>query len=163
MFGTTLKFLGAEQALTRVRMKAEMGLERVGEQAKTLALRYLMLGLAGIVFLGATVFVLLAGFWALLEYNHNPVMSAIIMAVILALIGLLVALIAYGTTQANREAPKLTQPYPMRSVGPVVPTVDDVGRQIERAVQQYGPVQVTAAAVGIGLVAGLMAKNFRQA
>jgi hypothetical protein len=39
-------------------------------------------------------------------------------------------------------------------------TVDEIGRQIEYAVRQYGPFRVASAVAG-GLLAGLLAKHFR--
>lgn len=162
MFGTALRLLGAQQALKRVRLRAEMGLERMGEQVQQMVLRYLVLALAGIAFLGAGVFGVLAGFWGFLEVVHDPAASAGIMAGILVFIGLLIALLAFGITQVKRQRFKAVERYPVQNVRSSLPTVEDVGQQIERAVAQYGPVQVTTAAVAAGLLAGLMAKRFRQ-
>ena len=43
-----------------------------------------------------------------------------------------------------------------------VPSVEDVGHQIETAVHRYGPFRVAAAAAAGGIVAGLLAKRFGQ-
>jgi hypothetical protein len=43
-----------------------------------------------------------------------------------------------------------------------VPSVDDVGRQIEHAVKEYGPLPVAAAAAAGGLIAGLVAKRYGE-
>ena len=87
MFGTALRLLAAGEAG-----------HRLGGYVKNLTRRYLMLGIAGIPFLAAIAFGILAGFWALTSWTQNPTWSAVIMVGILVLAGLLIVLIAYGTT-----------------------------------------------------------------
>ncbi|MBT3069882.1 hypothetical protein KKP04_03245 [Rhodomicrobium sp. Az07] len=135
---------------------------RVGDYAKTMVTRYLVLSVAGTAFLGAIVFALLAGFWELTSRNNDPVTSAAIMAAVLTGVGLLIAFVAYGTT---RETPSVTEAFdrPVQAFKEQVPaTVNDIGRQIEYAVRTYGPVKVATAAAAGGLVAGLLARKFRQ-
>jgi predicted lipid-binding transport protein (Tim44 family) len=134
---------------------------RVGGYFQTLITRYLVLSVAGTAFLGAIIFAILAGFWALTSRNNNPVASAAIMAGILVLVGLLIALAAYGITSQRRESPRLALSEPVTAIQSYVPTVEDVGRQIELAARQYGPLRVVAMAAAGGLVAGLLAKRFR--
>jgi hypothetical protein len=64
MFGAALKLMAGEAG------------RRMGGYAKNLATRYLVLSAAGTVFLGAIVFAILAGFWALISQNDDPVASA---------------------------------------------------------------------------------------
>lgn len=138
--------------------------QRLGGYARNLATRYLVLSVAGTAFLGATVFAILAGFWALNYSNNNPVLSAGIMAGILVLVGCLIALVAYGITRERRETgvrEAISQPF--QSLQNQIPTVDDVGRQIEHAVKQYGPLRVAAAAIAGGVVAGLIARRYGEA
>jgi hypothetical protein len=150
MFGTILRLMAVGEAG-----------RRVGDYVQNLIRRYLALGIAGMAFLAAFVFLILAVFWALL-YRNGPVTSAVIMAVILALAGLLIVLIAYGITREKPPSVKQALMEPVHAAQSQIPTVDDVGREIERAVAKYGPVRVTAAAAVGGLVAGLMAKRLRQ-
>ncbi len=138
--------------------------QRLGGYARNLATRYIVLSVAGTAFLGATVFAILAGFWALNSSNNNPVLSAGIMAGILVLVGCLIALVAYGITREKQEASvsqAIRQPF--ESLQSQIPTVDDVGRQIEHAVKQYGPLRVAAAAIAGGVVAGLIARRYGEA
>jgi hypothetical protein len=51
---------------------------------------------SGTAFLGAIVFAILAGVWALTSGNYDPVTPAGIMAGILVLVGFIIVLIAYG-------------------------------------------------------------------
>ena len=74
MFGAALRLIAAGEAG-----------RRVGDYAKNLATRYLVLSAAGTAFLGAIVFGILAGFWALMSRNYDPVVAAGIMAGILRL------------------------------------------------------------------------------
>jgi hypothetical protein len=152
MFGAALRLLAAGEAG-----------RRLGDYVKNLATRYLVLSAAGTAFLGAIVFAILAGFWALISRNNDPVTSAGIMAGILALVGFLIALIAYGATR-ERQRPSVSEVIrqPVQAFQSQVPTVDDVGRRIEGLVRQYGAVRVATAAAAGGLVAGLLAKKFRQ-
>ena len=152
MFGAALRLLAVGEAG-----------RRLGDYARNLTKRYLMLGIAGIIFATAITFGILAAFWALNSQIQDPIWAAVIMLGILVLVGLLIVLIAYGITR-EEETPSarkaLTQP--IRAVQDQFPTMDDVGRQIERAVRQYGPVRVATAAAAGGLLAGLLAKKFRQ-
>ena len=50
----------------------------------------------------------------------------------------------------------------MQAAQSYIPTVDEVGREIETAVHRYGPFRVAAAAAAGGIVAGLLAKRFTQ-
>jgi hypothetical protein len=137
--------------------------QRLGGYAKNMATRYLVLSVAGTAFLGATVFAILAGFWALNSSNNNPVLSAGIMAGILVLVGCLIALVAFGITREKQEASvSETIRQPFQSLQNQIPTVDDVGRQIEDAVKQYGPLRVAAAAIASGVVAGLIARRYGE-
>jgi len=152
MFGTALRLLAVGEAG-----------RRVGDYAKTMVTRYLVLSVAATAFLGAIVFAILAGFWELSSRNNDPISSAAIMAAVLALVGFLIALIAYGTTR--EKTPSVSEAFqrPVQAFQAQVPTsVDDIGRQIEYAVRTYGPVKVATAAAAGGLVAGLLAKKFRQ-
>lgn len=138
--------------------------QRLGGYARNLATRYIVLSVAGTAFLGATVFAILAGFWALNSSNNNPVLSAGIMAGILVLVGCSIAVVAYGITREKQEAgvsQAIRQPF--QSLQSQIPTVDDVGRQIEHAVKQYGPLRVAAAAIAGGVVAGLIARRYGEA
>jgi hypothetical protein len=135
---------------------------RLGDYVKSLAMKYLMLSAAGTIFLIAIIFGILAVFWALTSSIHNPVISAAIMAGALALIGFLTVLIAYGITGRKRPGAKQALREPLQAVQGEVPSVDDVGRRIEHAVRQYGPMRVTAAAAAGGLAAGILARRFGQ-
>jgi hypothetical protein len=136
----------------------ELG-RRLGDYVKNLTNKYLMLSAAGIIFLIAIIFAILAIFWALISRNHDPVISAAIMAGALALIGCLTVFIAYGITTGHQSVrQELTDPG--EATQAKLPSVEDVGRQIERAVRQYGPFRVTAAAAAGGLAAGVLAKRF---
>jgi len=166
MFGTALRLMGAQQALNRVRVRTEMGLERMSEQVQNLVLRYLVLSIAGIAFLGAGVFGVLAGFWGFRQLiRDNGAASAGVMAGILILVGLLIALVAYGITQAKTTPTRarFMEKYPIRNAqNPLNPAVDDVAVRIERAVHQFGPVRVATAAAAAGLLVGVVAKRLRQ-
>ncbi len=147
-------------AILRLMAVGEAG-RRMGGYVQNLMTRYLVLSVAGTAFLGAIIFGILAGFWALTSRTNNPVASAAIMAGILVLAGLLIALIAYGATRERTGSPSQAFSEPVAAMQSYVPTVEDVGRQIESAARQYGPVRVVAAAAAGGLVAGLLAKRFR--
>src|SRR5215475_9896644 len=128
MFGGILRLMAVGEAS-----------RRLGGYVKSLVTKYLMLSAAGMIFLIAIVFGILAGFWALTSSIHDPVISAAIMAGALALIGLLTVLIAYGITGRKRLSAKQALRDPLPVVQNQVPTVDDVGRQIEYAAHRYGP------------------------
>ena len=151
MFGAALRLLAVGEAG-----------RRLGDYARNLTKRYLMLGIAGIPFAAATAFGILAAFWALNSRIQDPIWSAVIMVGILVLVGLLIVLIAYGITREETPSARQALTQPVRAVQGQFPTTDDVGRQIERAVQLYGPVRVVTAAAAGGLLAGLLAKKFRQ-
>ncbi len=152
MFGAALRLLATGEAG-----------RRLGDYVKTLTTRYLVLSAAGMAFLGAIVFAILAGFWALSSRNNDPVTSAAIMAGILALAGCLIALIAYGITREKPQA-SVSQALrqPVQALQSQIPTADDIGRQIEYAVKQYGPIRVATAAAAGGLIAGLIAKRYGE-
>jgi hypothetical protein len=135
---------------------------RLGDYVKSLVTKYLMLSVAGMIFLIAIVFGILAVFWLLTSSIHDPVISAAIMTGALALIGSLTVLIAYGTTGRKRPSAKQALRKPLPAVQGQIPSVDDVGRQIEYAVRHYGPMRVTAAAAASGLAAGILARRFGQ-
>ena len=147
MFGVALRLLAAG-GVSR----------RLGDYVKNLMTRYMVLSLAGIVFLVAIVFAILAGFWAINSAMQNPIWSALIMMGICLFAGLAIALTAYGITRERASA----RPAPMQAAQSYIPTVDDVGREIETAVHRYGPFRVAAAAAAGGIVAGLLAKRFAQ-
>jgi hypothetical protein len=151
MIGTALRLIAAGEAS-----------RRLGERLTNLTVKYLVLSAAGIVFGIAIVFALLAGFWALDLWTHNPVLDALIMAGSLCLAGLLIALTAYGLTKEKPLTAKHGIAPPLYAAQSL-PTVEDVGRQIDEAARQYGPVRVVAAAAAGGLVAGLLVKRLTQA
>ncbi len=151
MFGVALRLLATGEAG-----------RRLGDYVKNLTTKYLVLSVAGMIFLAAIVFAILAIFWALISSNHDPVTSAGIMAGALALIGFLIVLIAYGITRRKPQSASQALRDPVQALESQVPSVDDVGRQIEHAVRTYGPMRVAAAAAAGGLVAGILAKRFGQ-
>jgi hypothetical protein len=151
MFGAALRLLAVGEAG-----------RRLGDYARNLTKRYLMLAIAGITFGTAITFGILAAFWALNSQIQDPIWAAVTMVGILALVGLLIVLIAYGTTREETPSTRQAFTQPVRAVQGQLPTADEVGRQIERAVQQYGPVRVATAAAAGGLLAGLLAKKLRQ-
>ncbi len=118
-----------------------------GNSLKNLTTRWLVFGIAGIIFASGIAFGVLAGFWALESRTQNPVLSAVIMVGILILAALLIAFIAYGITGGEKT------PGPAKAVAQaLVPLpVEEVGRQIEAAAQEYGAVRVAAAAAAGGL------------
>ncbi|WKW51849.1 hypothetical protein [Rhodomicrobium lacus] len=152
MFGAALRLMAVGEAG-----------RRLGDYAKIMATRYLVLSVAATAFLGAIVFALLAGFWELTSRNNDPVTSAAIMAGVLTAAGLLIAFVAYGTTRDKTPSVSEAFERPVQAFQAQVPaTVNDIGRQIEYAVRTYGPVKVATAAAAGGLVAGLLARKFRQ-
>ena len=146
-------------AILRLIAAGEAG-RRLGGYLQTTLTRYLVLALSAAVFSAASVFALLAGFWALNQWLQDPVVSAAFMAAILASIGLLIALIAFGPTReksrpdAKQALAVTAAPEPSQ-----LPTVEDIGRQIEHAVRKHGPVRVLAAAAAGGVIVGLLAKR----
>jgi hypothetical protein len=153
MFGQALRLLAVGEAG-----------QRLGGYVRNLATRYIVLSAAGMAFLGAIVFAILAGFWALNSRGNDPVTSAGIMAGALALAGLLIALIAYGVTQEKKPAVSVREAIrqPVQTLQSKIPSIDDVGHQIEHAVKEYGPLRVTAAAAAGGLLAGLVARRYGE-
>jgi apolipoprotein N-acyltransferase len=151
MFGAALRLLAVGEAG-----------RRLGDYARNLMKRYLMLGIAGIPFVAAIAFGILAVFWALTSWIQNPIWSAAIMVGILALVGFLIVLTAYGTTKEETPSAREALQRPVRAVQSQIPSVEDVGRQIEHAVRHYGAVRVATAAAAGGLIAGILAKKFRQ-
>ncbi len=151
MFGTALRLLAVGEAG-----------QRLGDYVRNLTKRYLMLGIAGIPFLAAIVFGILAGFWALSAWIQDPIWSAAIMVGILALVGFLIVLTAYGTTREETPSARQVIRQPVQALQSQIPSMDDVGRQIEHAVRQYGAVRVATAAAAGGVIAGILARRFRQ-
>ena len=151
MFGAALRLLAVGEAG-----------QRLGGYVRKLTKRYLVLSMAGIPFVGATAFGILAAFWALNSRIQDPIWAALAMVGILVLVGLLIVLIAYGTTREGTPSARQALTQPVRAVQSQIPTTDDVGRQIERAVQLYGPVRVATAAAAGGLLVGILAKKYRQ-
>ncbi len=151
MFGMALRLLAAGQAG-----------RRLGDYVRILTARYLVLSVAGIIFLVAIAFGILAGFWALNLWTQNPIWSALIMMGILVLAGLSIALTAYGITREKPQSASIASIDPLQAVQSNIPSVEDVGREIETAVRRYGPFRVAAAAAAGGLIAGLLAKRFSQ-
>jgi hypothetical protein len=76
--------------------------------------------------------------------TQSPVLAALIMAAILIVAGILLLVLARQRAKTARQAFSAS----LSSLRNRVPTVDDVGRQIERAVNQAGPVRLMAAALG---------------
>ncbi len=124
--------------------------------AQGLVMKYLILGVAGLVFLSSLIFVILAGYWALVLWSNDWIEAAGIMAAILALLGFLIVFIAYGA--AEPEKPRVMRD-PMGALQAQLPTTDDISHQIEKATDQYGPARVLAAAAVLGLVAGIAARR----
>ncbi len=135
---------------------------RLGGYIQTAFTRFLVLALAGAVFLAGVVFALLAGYWAVNGWLHNPVASAGLMAAILASIGLSIALIASGPTK-EKSTPAASRALAVRGAPApgALPTVEDVARHIEHAVAVHGPVRVIAGAAAGGIVAGMLARRLR--
>jgi hypothetical protein len=152
MFGAALRLLAVGEAG-----------RRMGAYVKNLTTRYLVLSVAGTAFAAAITFAMLAAFWALISRTEDPIASAGIMAGILALAGFLIVSIAYGITRRKSPSASLPLNEPVRVGQGQMPTVEDIGRQIEYAARQYGPVRVASAAMAGGLLAGLLAKHFRHA
>lgn len=136
---------------------------RVGESVQNTITKYLVLSLAGAVFGGALTFATLASFWAILARTNDPVQSASIMGGILALVGFLIVFIAYGSTkQKPLPSARVALENPIDTARANIPAVDDVGREIEKAVATYGPLKVAGAALGAGLLVGFLAKKTKQ-
>lgn len=139
-------------------MAAGEGDRGAGDSVKKLTTRYLVLGIASMIFASAIAFGVLAAFWALESQTGDPIMAAAIMVGILILAGLLIALIAYGITGGQET------PSPAKAIGQAllpVP-VEEIGRNIELAADQYGAVRVATAAAAGGLLVGFLAKKFGQ-
>ena len=134
---------------------------RLGDYARTLAAKYLALSAAGMIFLAAIIFGILAAFWALTSSIRDPVISAAIMAGALVSIGLLTVLAASGIGRKKTPGAKQALRERERAALSQVPSIEDVGQQIEKAARTYGPLRVTAAAAAGGLVTGLLASRFR--
>ena len=113
-----------------------------GDSLKNLTTRWLVFGIAGIIFASGIGFGVLAGFWALESRTQDPILSAVIMVGILILAALLTAFIAYGITGGDKT------PGPAKAVAQaLVPVpVEELGRQIEAAAKEYGAVRVATAA-----------------
>jgi hypothetical protein len=152
MFGAVLRLIAAGEAG-----------RRLGVYLRNLTAKYLMLSAAGIVFAGAVLFALLAGFWALDLWTGNQVWASLIMAGSLFLAGFLITLAAYRNTKGKPETGKQAAGPQLLAAQSSLPPVEEVGRQIEEAARRYGPVGVVAAAAAGGLVAGLLVKRFTQA
>ena len=152
MFGTALRLLAVGEAGRRIRV-----------YVRNLTTKYLVLSVAGMAFTAAITFAMLAAFWALVSRTQDPIASAGIMAGILALVGFLIVFIAYGITRQKSPSVSLALREPVYAAQSQLSTVDDIGRQIEYAVRQYGPFRVASAAMAGELLAGLLAKHFRQA
>jgi hypothetical protein len=135
---------------------------RLGDYAKNLTARYLILGLALMPLLVAGGFAVLAGYWAIDSWMQNPVWAALIMAGICLLAGSLIALIAFGITREKPSSVRAAVGDPYQAAQSPIPSVEDIGREIETAVERYGPLPVAAVAAAGGLVAGLLAKRFSQ-
>ena len=123
----------------------------MGDYVNHLKTKYLVLGAAGMIFLVAIVFAILAIFWGLISLNHNPAASAGIMAGALGLIGLLTVFIGFGITQRKQQSASQALRYPVQTVQSEVPSVENIGRFIERSARDYGALRVTAAAAAGGL------------
>lgn len=144
MLGGILRLLAMREAV-----------RRFSGYLRKAAAKYLVLSAAGMFFLAAAVFAILAVFWALISSTRSPAISAAIMTGALGLIGVLTTLTAYGI---GRKAGSVTQALPVSSH---LPSLDDIGRQIGHAARVYGPLRVTAAAAAGGLITGFLASRFR--
>jgi membrane associated rhomboid family serine protease len=151
MLGTALRLIAAAGAA-----------RRLGDYLRSQITRYLVLSAAGIVFAAAALFALLAGFWALDLWTHNPVWAALIMAGSLCLAGFSIALTAYGPTRAKPQTARPPAEAPLQGAQSELPTVEDVGQQIEAAAHRYGPIPVVAAAAAGGLAAGLLIRRLTE-
>jgi hypothetical protein len=127
----------------------------VGGYVQNLTTKYLILSVAGLAFLAAIIFVILAAFWGLAIWTQNIVQAAGIMAVILAVLGFFIVFIAYGIEERK---PRILSD-PMASLRAEVPSVDEIGDHIEEAVHHYGPSKVVMAAAVAGIVAGLASRR----
>ncbi len=136
------------------------GRQRLGDYVKNLVTRYLVLSMAGIPLLAAMAFAVLAIFWAINSWIGNPIYSAAIMVGIMGFMGLLIALIAYGITSQKPKSVSQALRPPLNTFQSAIPSVDDVGREIDNAVRRYGPLRVAAAAAAGGIIAGLVAKRY---
>ena len=150
MFGATLRLIS---------MAAGQGSRRLGDYVKKSVTKYLVLAIAGIPFVAALAFGVLAIFWALTTVM-DPIYAAAAMVGILALVGLLIVLIAYGITRERPQSVRSALVAPAQDLQNSIPTVEDVGRQIETAVQRYGPIRVAAAAAAGGIIVGVLAKRY---
>jgi membrane protein implicated in regulation of membrane protease activity len=103
MFGAALRLLAVGEAG-----------RRLGDYVKNLTTRYLVLGIAGIPFVAAVAFGILAAFWAPNLWIQNPIWSALIMFGILA--GLLIVLTAYGITRAETPSARQALSQPVRNL-----------------------------------------------
>jgi hypothetical protein len=128
----------------------------VGGYVQNLATKYLIFSVAGLAFLAAIIFGMLAIFWVLAQAMQDYPQAAGIMAGIMLAVGCFIALVAYGIAQ---RPPRIVR-HPVESLEAQLPTVDDIGDQIEWAARRYGPVKVLAAAGAAGLVAGVAARKF---
>jgi hypothetical protein len=151
MFGAALRLLAVGEAG-----------RRMGAYVKNSITRYLVLSVAGTAFAAAITFAMLAAFWALISRTEDPIASAGFMTGILALAGFLIVFIAYGITSQKSPSASLTLRNPVHAGQAEIPTMNDIGRQIEYAARRYGPVRVASAAMAGGLLAGMLAKHFRQ-
>lgn len=121
--------------------------------AQGMATRYFVLAIAGLVFAAALTFVLLAAFWALLQWTGDWVEAAGIMAAILALIGFVIVLIAYNM---EPEAPSVPQAlrHPLGEFRAQMPSARDVHYRLEQATEEVGPAKVLITAAIVGFLAG---------
>jgi hypothetical protein len=132
---------------------------QVGGYVNNLATRYLILMVAFTIFLGAFAYGTLATYWKLTSLNWTPVQAALGVACGLLLIAFLMALLAYGTTQASKPEPLLENNAlsPMPAIADLTP--EDVGRHIERAVALHGAGKVVAFAAAGGIIAGMLSRR----
>ncbi len=129
-----------------------------GKSVKNLTRKYLVLGIAGMIFATALAFATLAAFWAIEAWIQDPIWAAAIMGGILILASLLTTLIAYGITE-GQETPS---PGKVISQALLPVPIEDVGRHIETAAHEYGAVRVATAAAAGGVLIGILAKKFGQ-
>jgi len=135
---------------------------RLGDYMRKTITRYLVMSMAVIPLVAALAFAILAIYWAIASAIDSPIYSAAIMVGIMACAALLIVLTAYGITRDKPRSARQAVKGPVSAFEDSIPSVEDIGRQIEFAVERYGPFRVAAAAAAGGIVAGLLAKRFSQ-
>jgi hypothetical protein len=136
--------------------------QRLAGYAKNLTARYSILAVALIVALAGVGFAVMAGFWALNAWTGDPMQTSLIMTAIFFFAACSIALIAYGVTREKPEKPRPVSGDPLEGVAAYLPSPEEVGRGIESAVRQHGPLPVAAAAIAGGFVAAVLTRKFTR-